>query len=167
MVEFFLWSLTCPAMALTARRTLAKVNSSAIRPRQPEVPNLMGEAVIALYSSPERWKIEDALRNSRILSDLETARGCRTQTRKRMKEKKMVAGKRNRVVLVTCESVTQARRIANGVVRKRLAACVNIVLSPVQSIYRWKGKVERAREVLMMIKTCDKRLAKLEKEVKR
>jgi periplasmic divalent cation tolerance protein len=84
-----------------------------------------------------------------------------------MKEKKMVAGKRNRVVLVTCESVTQARRIANGVVRKRLAACVNIVLSPVQSIYRWKGKVERAREVLMMIKTSDKRLAKLEKEVKR
>ena len=84
-----------------------------------------------------------------------------------MKEKKMVAGKRNRVVLVTCESVTQARRIANGVVRKRLAACVNIVLSPVQSIYRWKGKVESAREVLMMIKTSDKRLAELEKEVKR
>jgi periplasmic divalent cation tolerance protein len=84
-----------------------------------------------------------------------------------MKEKKMVAGKRNRVVLVTCESVTEARRIANGVVRKRLAACVNIVLSPVQSIYRWKGKVESAREVLMMIKTSDKRLAKLEKEVKR
>ena len=79
----------------------------------------------------------------------------------------MVAGKRNRVVLVTCGSVTEARRIANGVVRKRLAACVNIVLSPVQSIYRWKGKVESAREVLVMIKTSDKRLAELEKEVKR
>ena len=78
----------------------------------------------------------------------------------------MVAGKRNRVVLVTCASVTQARRIANGVMRKRLAACVSIVLSPVQSIYRWKGKVESAREVLMIIKTTAKQLADLEKEVK-
>src|SRR5580704_1836147 len=56
MVEFFLWSFTCPAMAVTARRTLAKVKSSAIRPRQPDVPNLMGEEVMGLYSSPERWK---------------------------------------------------------------------------------------------------------------
>jgi hypothetical protein len=37
-------------MAVTASRTLAKVNSSAITPRQPEVPNLMGEVVMELYS---------------------------------------------------------------------------------------------------------------------
>jgi len=41
------------------------------------------------------------------------------------------------------------------------------VLGPVQSIYRWKGKVQSAREVLIVIKTTDKRLADLEKEVKR
>src|SRR5258708_4096187 len=40
-----MWS----AMAFTARRTVANVMSSAIRPRQPEVPNLMGEAFIAAY----------------------------------------------------------------------------------------------------------------------
>ena len=50
--------------------------------------------------------------------------------------------------------------------RKRLAACVNIVLGPIQSIYRWKGKVQSAREVLIVIKTTEKRLAELEKEVK-
>src|SRR5580693_10782486 len=43
-------------MAVTARRTLAKVKSSAIRPRQPEVPNLIGEEFMGLYSSPECWK---------------------------------------------------------------------------------------------------------------
>jgi periplasmic divalent cation tolerance protein len=48
---------------------------------------------------------------------------------------------------------------------KTLAACVNIVLGPVQSIYRWKGKVQSEREVLMVIKTTEKRLAELEKEV--
>src|SRR5256714_13811900 len=39
-------------MAVTARRTLAKVKSSAIRPRQPEVPNLIGELLMGPYSSP-------------------------------------------------------------------------------------------------------------------
>jgi len=52
------------------------------------------------------------------------------------------------------------------VVEKRLAACANIVPS-VESIYRWKEKVERAREVLVIIKTNANRLAELEREVKR
>jgi len=79
----------------------------------------------------------------------------------------MVAGKQSRVVLVTCGSILEARKIASQVVRKRLAACVNIVLGPVQSIYRWKGKVASAREVLMVIKTSAKRLEDLEQEVLR
>jgi periplasmic divalent cation tolerance protein len=37
----------------------------------------------------------------------------------------------------------------------------------VESIYRWKGKIERAREVLLIIKTTADRLRELEKEVKR
>jgi periplasmic divalent cation tolerance protein len=52
-------------------------------------------------------------------------------------------------------------------VNKRLAACVNIVPGSVESVYRWKGKVEKAREVLLLIKTSAKWLAELEKEVKR
>jgi periplasmic divalent cation tolerance protein len=79
----------------------------------------------------------------------------------------MIAGKQNRVVLVTCGSIVEARRIARHVVRKRLAACVNVVLGPIQSIYRWKGKVHSAREVLIVIKTTTKRLAVLEREVLR
>jgi periplasmic divalent cation tolerance protein len=79
----------------------------------------------------------------------------------------MIAGGKNRVVLVTCGTLTEARRIARAVVTKRLAACVNIVLSPAESVYRWKGKVEKAREYLLLIKTTSKLLAGLESEVKR
>ena len=74
--------------------------------------------------------------------------------------------RQHRVVLVTCGSIAEARKIGRNVVEKNLAACANIVPS-VESIYRWKGKVERAREVLVVIKTTANRLPELEREVKR
>jgi periplasmic divalent cation tolerance protein len=61
----------------------------------------------------------------------------------------------------------EARRIARAVVGARLAACVNILPRAVTSIYRWKGKVESARESLLLIKTSKKRLAKLQASVQR
>jgi len=79
----------------------------------------------------------------------------------------MKAGGTFRVVLVTCGSLKEARRIARHVVSKRLAACVNIVRSPIDSFYTWKGKLEAAREHLLVIKTTAGRLAKLEREVRR
>jgi len=75
-------------------------------------------------------------------------------------------GGRYRVVLVTCGSIAEARQLGRAVVEKRLAACANIVAG-VESIYRWKEKVERAREVLVMMKTSATRLRELESEVKR
>jgi periplasmic divalent cation tolerance protein len=79
----------------------------------------------------------------------------------------MKPGRQFRVVLVTCGSLREARRIARQVVFKRLAACVNIILSPVESFYIWNRKLERAREYLLVIKTTAKRLADLESEVQR
>jgi len=79
----------------------------------------------------------------------------------------MEAGGPYLIVLVTCGSLREARRIANAVVEDYFAACVNVVTSPVESIYRWKGRIEKAREFLLVIKTTQKRLAKLEREVKR
>jgi periplasmic divalent cation tolerance protein len=70
------------------------------------------------------------------------------------------------MVLVTCASIVEARRIGRSVVEKKLAACANI-LAAVESIYRWKGKVERAREVLVVMKTTAARVRELEREVKR
>ncbi|PWT86938.1 MAG: divalent-cation tolerance protein CutA [Proteobacteria bacterium] len=72
-----------------------------------------------------------------------------------------------RLVLVTCDKLREARRIAGRVVGQKLAACVNLLPGPVESIYRWQGKVEKAREWLLVIKTTQRRLPALEKEVKR
>jgi periplasmic divalent cation tolerance protein len=71
------------------------------------------------------------------------------------------------VVLVTCGSANEARKIARAVVEQRIAACANIVTTPVQSIYRWKGRVESAKEFLLIIKTTQARFAKLEAAIKR
>lgn len=73
----------------------------------------------------------------------------------------------NIIVLVTCGSVKEAQQLARALVRKRLAACANVVTNPVKSIYWWKGKVEAASEVLMLIKTRRRRFAALEKEIGR
>jgi periplasmic divalent cation tolerance protein len=48
----------------------------------------------------------------------------------------------------------EAERIGRIVVEERLAACINM-LSPVRSIYRWKGAVESADEVAAIFKTSD------------
>jgi periplasmic divalent cation tolerance protein len=71
------------------------------------------------------------------------------------------------VVLVTCGSAKEARKVASAVVEKRLAACANIVSSPVQSVYHWQGTVESAKEFLLIIKTTQARFVKLQAEVKR
>ena len=67
-----------------------------------------------------------------------------------------------RVVLVTCANLTEAKRIAHAAVEQRLAACVNIATAPVESIYRWKEKVETAREYLLMMKSVEKCLPELQ-----
>jgi periplasmic divalent cation tolerance protein len=72
-----------------------------------------------------------------------------------------------RLVLVTCANPIQAKLIARSVIEKRLAACVNILRSPIESHYRWNGKVEKTRELLLLIKTTVRKLGGLEREVKR
>jgi periplasmic divalent cation tolerance protein len=80
--------------------------------------------------------------------------------------KKDAAGK-HVVVLITCASRAEARRIARQIVAQRLAACANLLEAPVESVYRWKGKVEKAREFLLLIKTSAARLGALQAEVER
>jgi periplasmic divalent cation tolerance protein len=56
------------------------------------------------------------------------------------------------LVYSTCASMSEARKLALGVLDMRLAACVNIVPSVV-SLYHWQGKVEEASECVLMFKT--------------
>ena len=56
------------------------------------------------------------------------------------------------VVLVTCPNRASARRIGEQVIARRAAACVNIVPG-VLSLFWWQGRIERAPEVLLIMKT--------------
>jgi len=61
-----------------------------------------------------------------------------------------------RIVLSTAGSEDEAREIAEVLVERRLAACVNIV-PQIESVYHWQGKVESSREWLLVIKTTAER----------
>jgi periplasmic divalent cation tolerance protein len=57
-----------------------------------------------------------------------------------------------RIVFSTAGSKEEASKIAHALVERKLAACVNIV-PQVESVYRWKGKVETSQEWLLIVKT--------------
>lgn len=57
-----------------------------------------------------------------------------------------------RLVLTTLPDLEIARKLAQGLVEARLAACVN-VLAPCRSFYRWQGDVKEDGEVPLFIKT--------------
>ena len=61
-----------------------------------------------------------------------------------------------RIVLSTAGSEEEARKIARHLIERKLAACVNIV-PQIESIYRWQGRVEEAREWLLLVKTTAER----------
>lgn len=68
------------------------------------------------------------------------------------------------ICFCTCPDPATAERIAVALVAERLAACVN-VLPGLRSVYRWQGAVERADEVLLLIKTRPDRFQHLQDRV--
>ena len=60
------------------------------------------------------------------------------------------------LALSTFPDAEIARRISNQLVSERFAACANI-LSSVESIYRWKGKIETGNEILVFFKVSEGR----------
>ena len=69
------------------------------------------------------------------------------------------------VVLMTAPDRAQASRIAEMLVNSRLAACVQI-LPEIQSVYRWKGEIERSTETLLLAKTTHDRFDELDRAVR-
>ena len=58
-----------------------------------------------------------------------------------------------------------AERLADALVEKQLAACVNI-LAPCRSVYRWKGAVQHDEEHPVLVKTTAARYAELERAIR-
>jgi periplasmic divalent cation tolerance protein len=69
------------------------------------------------------------------------------------------------VVLTTLENQEDGERLAKLLLEGGLAACVQI-LPPMTSIYRWQGAIERASEILLLIKTTRPAYQQLEAVIK-
>jgi periplasmic divalent cation tolerance protein len=69
------------------------------------------------------------------------------------------------VVYITAGNDEEAEKIAAMLVEKRLAACAARV-GPIQSVYRWKGAVESAAEVLLIVKTRTEKFDALRQAVR-
>jgi periplasmic divalent cation tolerance protein len=69
------------------------------------------------------------------------------------------------LVLTNLPDRAAAEKLADALIAKQLAACVNI-LAPCRSVYRWKGAVQHDEEHPMLIKTTVERYAALEQAIR-
>ena len=69
------------------------------------------------------------------------------------------------VVFMTSANALEARRIANELVERQLAACVQI-LPEIESVYRWNGEVQCETEILLVAKTTAAQFDDLERAVR-
>lgn len=63
-------------------------------------------------------------------------------------------------VLTTTDSLAEARAIAEALVERSLAACVQI--STIESVYQWQGAMQNSEEYRLLIKTTDERYSDVE-----
>ncbi len=70
------------------------------------------------------------------------------------------------LVITTCPDAAVAENIARALLDQRLAACVNLLPGGV-SMYHWEGAIERAEEIVLMIKTSRSRYALIEDSIRK
>ena len=70
------------------------------------------------------------------------------------------------LIMVTCSSQEEARRISERLLAKQLVACASI-LPKMESRFWWKGRLDRAVEFLVTMKTKQANFKKIESEIKR
>lgn len=68
------------------------------------------------------------------------------------------------IIYITFPTKREAKRISEILLKEKLAACCNIF--PVESIFRWQGKIEKAREFGIFVKTNRNFVEKIIKKVK-
>ena len=69
------------------------------------------------------------------------------------------------VVHVTAKDPAEAEKIAQGLLNKKLVACVNVIAG-VKSLFWWEGKIDQSQETLLVIKSQKKHFKKIVQEVK-
>lgn len=68
------------------------------------------------------------------------------------------------MVFVTVPGLKDGNRISKGILISRLAACVNIIPG-VRSMYWWEGKIARANEAMLVVKTTRNQYRRLERKI--
>lgn len=69
------------------------------------------------------------------------------------------------LIYATASSIRSAEKIGATLVEEGLAACAN-VLGPMRSVFRWQGRIERAREAVLILKTRKTRVTALTRRLK-
>ncbi len=69
------------------------------------------------------------------------------------------------IVFVTASNKREAQKIAAGLIKQKLAACVNII-DKVDSLFFWEGKAQKAKESLLIIKSKKEKWGRLVKLIK-
>ena len=69
------------------------------------------------------------------------------------------------IILVTCKDKSEAEKITQSLLEQRLIACGNIV-SPVTSFFNWLGKIDKAEECLVVMKSRMDLFGEVSKQVK-
>jgi len=69
------------------------------------------------------------------------------------------------VIYTTIDDIKLARRIAQTLTEEQLVACVNIIPN-IESVYRWKGKIENSNEIILIAKTVDQNVKKTIQRIK-
>ncbi len=68
-------------------------------------------------------------------------------------------------VMITAGSAKEAKVLSRLLVAKKLAACCAV--TPIRSLFTWKGKTEQAREMMLIVKTRKKLFTQIEQTVRR
>ncbi len=69
------------------------------------------------------------------------------------------------VLLLTCAEDKEASKITNSLLEKRLISCAKKL--PISSTFLWKGKIEKSKEVLLIMDSIEENFAKIQAEVKK
>lgn len=70
------------------------------------------------------------------------------------------------LVFITASSLEEGEKIGSGLVEEGLAACCNIV-PEIKSIFKWKGKLCKEKEVLLLVKSKMALFKKLQERVRK
>lgn len=69
------------------------------------------------------------------------------------------------LIYTTNPDIKTAKKIAGVLLKNRLIACANFF--PIQSMYRWNGKIENSKEIVAIMKTKTKNWVKIKQMVKK